>query len=478
MAQSNDPPRLIQIQHLNRKGRGVGSLQKTPTSPLTSVDVVGAVPGDTVLALLGSKRRGRCQGQIQEIITPSPLRVFPKCIHVPVCGGCSLQQMDYSAQLKEKQAFIQTTFSSVISSHTEVRPIIPCQNPWQYRNKMEFSFSQNRAGERFLGLMIAGSKGKVLNLSECHLCSPWMIDLLSAVRLWWEGSGLEAYRMNDTGSLRTLIMREGIATGDQMVMLTVSGNPDYALTQAHLKGFIQALSQALPEEKQKRLSVFLRIQQIQKGSPTQFYEMHLHGPDHIIEKLQIQVQEQVVDLQFKISPTSFFQPNTLQAEKLYGAALSLVPPCQHVLDLYAGTATLGLSMALRAKQVTAVELNPAAVFDAESNKALNGINNLELICGDVGAALDRLVQEPHFTPPDLVIIDPPRCGLDPLAIAQIVGLKPPFILYISCNPLSQAENMKSFIEHGYQVDVIQPVDQFPHTVHIENIVLLKCALFA
>ncbi len=472
---SHFPEAVISIERLSRKGRGVGLMKRTPPAPDLQVDAIGGVPGDTLRVQLGPRRRGKAQGTILEVLNPSPLRVTPQCSHVPECGGCAFQAMAYPAQLKEKQAQIESLFSPLLPQGSQVRSIIPCETPWRYRNKMEFSFSQNRAGERFLGLMIAGSKGKVLNLSECHLVDPWMIAVLNGVRSWWEQSGLESYRMNDTGALRTLILRQGIRTNDKMAMLTVSGNPAYALKQAQLQGFIAAVKGALAPEHQERLSIFLRIQQIQKGSPTQFYEMHLHGPDHLREKLTIDTGQQKSTLQFKISPTSFFQPNTLQAEKLYSTALQLVSSRKrHVLDLYAGTATLGLAMALQSDQVTAIELNPHALFDAQVNQEVNGIENIRLIRGDVGEVLARLISSSDFIHPDLAIVDPPRAGLDQAAIAHLLALRPQQILYISCNPLTQAANVQEILNAGYALAAVQPVDQFPHTVHIENIVLLTC----
>ncbi len=474
MISSHFPEIELQIERLSRKGHGIGTYRKLPSSPDIQVDVIGGIPGDTLRAQVGPKRKAKALGMIREVIDPSPSRVAPRCVHVPECGGCAFQAMDYAAQLKEKQTFVDKLFVPLIAPHTDVRPIIACESPWGYRNKMEFSFSQNRAGERFLGLMIAGSKGRVLNLSQCHLVSPWFIDVLQNVHAWWEQSGLEAYRMNDTGALRTLIVREGIRTGDKMVMLTVSGKPDYALKQPQLQGFIAAVKQAVPVEQHQRLSIFLRIHQLKKGSPTQFFEMHLHGPDHITEKLNIDTGRCAAQLQFKISPTSFFQPNTMQAEKLYATALKLVSTKKrHVLDLYAGTATLGLAMALQSDLVTCIELNPHALFDAQSNQQVNGVTNMRLICGDVGKVLAEQMALPDFIPPDLVIVDPPRPGLDPAAIAHILSLKPQQILYISCNPITQVANVQEIVNAGYTLDVIQPVDQFPHTVHIENIVLLN-----
>lgn len=464
----------VSIDHFNSRGWGVGSY--TPPAPAQKgkVEVIGGLPGDKLSVRLYKKRKGKWRADLMQVINPSPLRVQPRCSHVPSCGGCTWQQMDYSAQLKEKEQRVRQLFSPLLqSSSTDFREISACDDPWRYRNKMEFSFSRNRAGEKFLGLIIAGSKGHVLNLTECHLVSPWYLSVLTNVRSWWEQSGLEAYRMNDTGTLRTLVVREGKRTGDKLVMLTVSGNPAYAIHQPQLKSFLEAVKATVPEEQRPRLSIFLRVQQIHKGSPTQFFEMHLHGPDHLLERMTLSL-DKPVELSFKISPTSFFQPNTYQAEKLYSLAIGMVSfPKKHALDLYAGTATLGMALAARAEKVTAIEINPHACFDAESNKELNGFSNLEILCGDVGKKLDDLKKRPDFVPPDLIVVDPPRTGLDASALNHLKALLPEEILYVSCNPETQAANIQELVLAGYRLAKMQPVDQFPHTPHIENIALLK-----
>lgn len=459
---------LVSVDHFNPRGWGVASLQKG------KVEVIGGLPGDTLSLRLGKKRRGKWRADLIEILQPSSLRVQPRCSHVPSCGGCTWQQMDYSAQLKEKQERVRALFAPFLES-TEFVDIAPCKDPWRYRNKMEFSFSCNRAGDLFLGLILAGSRGHVFNLTECHLVSVWYVRVLEHVRAWWKQSGLGAYRMNDTGALRTLVVRESKATGDKLVMLTVSGNPAYALHRSQLNGFLEAVKATLPEEQHSRLSIFLRVQQIHKGAPTQFFEMHLHGPDHLLEKMTLAL-DKPVELSFKISPTSFFQPNTRQAETLYALGLKMVSfPKKHVLDLYAGTATLGMALAANADKVTAIEINPHACFDAEVNKQLNSLTNLEILCGDVGKMLAQLQQQPDFTPPDLIVIDPPRAGLDANALMHLKALLPEEILYISCNPETQVANIKEIISFGYHLIKIHPVDQFPHTPHIENIALLKRA---
>lgn len=320
---------------------------------------------------------------------------------------------------------------------------------------MEFSFSQNKAGDRFLGLILRQSRGKVFNLEECFIAPAGYAEILARVRTWWENSNLPAFHFRSgKGTLRTFTLR---GTRQKMAILTVSGNPEFAPSETHLKQFVEALGDP-------SMSVFLQIHQAIAGKPTQFFEMHLAGPTHIDEELTVNSRT----FQLKISPTSFFQPNTAQAQVLYQTALSLphLTPDSIVYDLYCGTATLGILTAPRVKQVIGIELNPHAVFDGKMNAELNNLSNIELYCGDVA----KVLTEQTLPRPDLVILDPPRVGLDAAALELLRRLNPSQILYISCNPKTQAQNLLE-LPH-YKIEHIQPVDQFPHTPHIENIVYL------
>jgi 23S rRNA (uracil1939-C5)-methyltransferase len=438
------------VQNFSQKGYGVAD----------EIEIAHVIPGDKILFELTRKKRLPKKGRLLEILTPSPDRVEPRCVHARTCGGCSWQQMDYAAQLKEKQKRVEKAFKC------QSDPIIPSGQIFQYRNKMEFTFSENRAGQRFLGLMIAQAEPYVFNLTECHLTKGWFAHVLSSVRAWWELSELKAYfPPNDTGALRYLTLREATRTEQKMAILNVSGNPDFALNRAQLDGYTDAVRRAV----QGDISVFLRIHQTKKGRPTQFFEMHLAGPDHIVEELHLQHGR----LSFKISPISFFQPNTLAAEKLYDTALSMLPACSTVFDLYCGTGTLGMAAAQRVKYVIGIELSPESVIDAEENLVRNRISNMVIHQGDVGKVLTRLMGEPGFVNPDAVIVDPPRAGLDPLALHHLKTLLPKTVVYISCNPLTQAENVAELQKAGYRLKRLQPLDQFPHTYHIENIALLE-----
>lgn len=370
------------------------------------------------------------------------------CQHFGTCGGCRLQNLDYDEQLEGKQQLVESLFPD----HSSL-PILPCASPWAYRNKMEFSFSQSLKGERFLGLMMRGKRGRVVNLEECLLVSPWFIETLSTVRNWWEGSGLDAYHPpSDRGHLRTLTLREGIRTGEKMAMLTVSGNPDFA---ADVDDFAEGVEAD---------SVLVRKQIIQKKVPTRFEERLIRGKDHITEILY---GDEAKEFRFKIRPSSFFQPNSAQAELLYLRALELAQVEGSLLDLYCGTGTIGMFASTRASSVVGIELSPQAVADARENLTQNQIKNMEVREGDVGALLADLSAE-------TVIVDPPRAGLSKEAIAHLLTLRPKKLCYISCHPASQARDIQKL--EGYRITAIQPVDQFPHTPHIENIVALEQAI--
>ncbi len=448
----------LKISKYSKRGHGLGTVQKTPESLPTHAEVVGTVIGDTVLAEIKKKKKKIYSTTLKEIIEPSADRVPPRCKHVGICGGCVWQQKEYNAQLQAKETQVATLFGQ------KPLPIIPAVDPWHYRNKMEYTFSQNKDGDKFLGLIIARSRGHVLNLEECHLTASWFVAVLTSVREWWKKSSLKAYHTySDTGTLRTLTLREGKRTGDKMVFITISGNPDYCINKTELNGFKEAVLKALPGETP---SIFLRIQRIAKGTPTEFYEMHLHGPDLIKETLHVNGRL----LHFMISPDSFFQPNPLQAEKLYTQTLKLADPkpTDTVFDLYCGTGTLAIVFAPYVKKVIGIELSPYAVCDGELNYKANNISNITLHKGDVGAVLPRI-----NAIPDLVIIDPPRSGLDPTALKHLIHLSPKKILYISCNPTTQSQNITELLPHGYTLKALQPVDQFPHTYHLENIALLE-----
>lgn len=357
------------------------------------------------------------------------------CKHFGICGGCKFQHVEYEQQTEMKEEMVRELFG-------QARSILRCKSPWHWRNKMEFSFSQNKAKDRFLGLMMRGKRGRVVTLEECLLTSDWFVQTLQNVYAWWEGSGLEAYfPPADRGVLRTLTLREGVQTGEKMAVLGVMGD-------AKIEGFAEAVGEID--------SVIVRRQYSQKGVPTRFEEEVVYGTDCIHEKL--------LDYTFKVRAGSFFQPNTLQAEVLYEAALQDLEEVDVLFDLYCGTGTIGIVASKKAKRVVGIELVKEAVEAARENVSLNDVR-MEVIEGDVEKSLEGLPK------PDCVILDPPRAGLTKKGVDGVLGLGAKKIIYISCNPSSQKKNIEQM--EGYRIEWVQPVDQFPHTPHIENIVCLS-----
>jgi 23S rRNA (uracil1939-C5)-methyltransferase len=463
------------IHEFSPEGFGRGSWQKSEEKNFL-VDVPFTMPGDSIEAEL-FKAKKNYQGRLKQLVHPSPDRILPRCIHFGVCGGCRWQHIGYDQQLKMKEEQVRTLLTPLADEQTLWHPIIPCTPPWNYRNKMELTFSADKYQKRYLGLFLQGTRGHVFQMEECHLAQPWIPQAVKVVSEWWESSGLEAYHPNSNkGSLRTLTLRSGIRTGDRMVILLVSGDPDYAIHKSQLNALVSQLQQMLtPFETGQSLSIFLRIQQIVKGQRTQFYEMLLAGPDHIREILYLKNEQGILNpLHFQLSPTAFFQPNTQQAEQLYTRAIELSQLSKEsvVYDLYCGTGTLGICLAKHVKEILGIELSPESVLDARENIKLNHISNLVIETGDVGKVLAQWKKEKKPFP-DVVMVDPPRAGLDTQAIQHLLELNPPCLTYISCNPITQTTNLECFINSGYRLHAVQPVDQFPQTIHVENIVILK-----
>ncbi len=416
-----------------------------------AIEVIGGVKGDVILAKLLGRVKKRTQAQILEVITPSAERCDPRCSHVPICGGCKWQQVEYAAQLIEKKQLVEALFPG-----HEVGSVIGCQNPWHYRSKMEFTFSQSREGEKFLGLMQSSGRFRVENIQECFIAPTWMSLVLNKVRTWWLNTDLNAFTPHKgEGLFRTLTMRWARGTDAKMVFLTIHGVASDHLTKSHLKEFAEAA------QFDDKTSVFLVIQHAHKGEATKFSEMHLAGPSAMEEKLLTQ--------KFTLSPRAFFQPNHQMAERMFGDLIETVKQlgAKKVLDLYCGIGTIGILLAPYVQQVIGVELCSHAICDAKETIEESGLENVQVFCQDAHQFLKEI--EGLFKP-DLVVVDPPRSGLGIQAIEDLRTLKPRAIVYVSCNPQTQAEDIQRLDE--YEILSIQPYDQFPHTPHVENIIVL------
>lgn len=456
----------FRISKINADGKGEGAFSLADGEERFA-ELPFTVPGDFVEAQIKRRRSGIYPARLLNLIETAKDSIPPKCVHFGTCGGCSFQRWNYEEQTHWKEAKVRKQFHVLLDDQVNFRSMIAAPSPWNYRNKMEFSFSEDRKGQRYLGMMIGGSRGKVFNLTECHLVSPWFSETLAQVRSWWEKSSIQAFNPpKNSGSLRTLTLRQSATTGEKLAMLTVSGNPEDAIHRKDLQEFQNLFD---PE-----VSLFLRIHQAVKGQPTEFFEMHLQGPETIKETLEIDLGDgRKSTLDFFISPSAFFQPNTRQAQRLYTEALKLanLRKSDLMYDLYCGTGTLGALASRFVDRVLGIELSAESSLDARENAKKNGLSNIEVITGDVGLELAKRSERPS-----VLLLDPPRSGLDPQAIEQVAMLKPERLVYISCNPKTQARDVELFLAKGFKLHVVQPVDQFPMTPHIENIALLTFPL--
>ena len=375
-----------------------------------------------------------------------------RCIHEAICGGCKFRHIPYKEQVLNKEKVVEELFYP-----NKVLPIIASDKENYYRGKMEFSFSQDKKGEKYLGLVMPKSRGKVFSLTECHIGFPWMAEVLNKTRIWWQNSRLEAFfPPKESGSLRTLTMRSSRDGVHKMIILTVSGNPDYALTKDEIQSFVDVTKY------DENTSIFLVIQVAKKNQETQFFEMHLSGKDHI--------KEMLCGYEFHISPRSFFQPNVDVAEKMFLEARKMLNLTgeEKVLDLYCGMGTIGIILSKFVRQVVGIEISHSSIADAKDLIKRFGIENMLVYAEDVGTFLENRNDLFH---PDIITLDPPRMGLDKKAIEAIKKINAERILYISCNPVTQKANIDEL--SNYAIESILPFDPFPHTKHIENIVLLK-----
>ena len=434
---------IVEIKSLSKKG--FGKSEDVPG------DILGVIPGEKAKVKKISGRGKRSLYLLEELLEQSKDRVAPKCKHFTACGGCSSQHISYKRQLFEKELKIKNLFPD-----QTVQPIVGMDNPWNYRGKMEFSFSQNKDGEKFLGLIKPKSRGFVEDLTECHLVDPVVMNVVSRVRKFWHESELGAYKLfSDIGSLQTLTIRKAINAKSLMVTLQVSGNSDYALSKQQIKDFVAAIDD-------ESCAIFMDIKCIAKGSPTRYYEMHLSGPNEFEELLG--------GTKFVMSPKAFFQPNPVIADKFFASMkdqLNLTGN-EKVLDLFSGIGTISILLSPHVEKIVAVEIGKEAVCDAKHNIELLDIKNVEIFADDVSNFIKT--KGIDFTP-DIVVIDPPRAGMGKVAIEFLEKLKPQKIVYLSCNPVTQAEDIT--LLESYKISSVQPFDQFPQTPHIENLVILE-----
>lgn len=467
MARKNKNKEFTALEVIDAGAKGK-SIAKAPDGKVIFIN--NAVPGDVVDVQTTRKKKAYYEGTATNFLEYSDKRVEPQCIHFSVCGGCKWQFMDYKYQLFYKQKEVENNLQRLGKIDLpEITPILGSKEIYYYRNKMEFSFSDSRwltqeeiqSGEEIeqrnaLGFHIPGMWDKILDITECHLQGGASNDIRNSIKEFAIENKIPFFNTrNQHGMLRTLMIRTS-STGELMVLVQF-----FEEDREKRELLLDHVAEKFPE--------ITSLQYVinSKGNDT-IYDQDVicyKGRDHIFEEME--------GLKFKISAKSFYQTNSAQAYELYKVTRDFagLTGQELVYDLYTGTGTIAQFVAAKAKKVIGVEAVPQAIEDAWENAQRNEISNTEFFAGDMKKVFTRDFIDEHGHP-DVIITDPPRDGMHKDVIAQIIGILPQRIVYVSCNSATQARDLDLLDEH-YKVTKVRPVDMFPQTFHVENVVCLE-----
>lgn len=474
--------RGIEISSMAAEGKAIAKvkLREEDESPIVIFVPYGA-PGDIVDIQIDKKKHSFAEAHIVEVIRPSDLRCEPSCRHFGICGGCKWQHIPYPAQLEQKRLQVKDALSRIGKIDIpEILPTLGSENIWGYRNKMEYTFSNKKwrtweeimSGKDFedssnaLGFHIPGAFDKVLHIEECLLQEDFGNSLRNFVYNLAERRNLTFYDIrNNKGLLRTLMIRTA-STGQKMVVVAF-GEYD----PENIRYVMESIKNEFPDITSLEYAVNLKL----NDSLADQKIIPFSGQDFIEEEME--------GLRFRVNAKSFYQTNSRQAHELYKVArkfAGLGPGSEEfttrnrkplVYDLYTGTGTIANFVARGAEKVIGIEYVDVAIEDAKLNSRVNGIDNTLFFAGDMKDVLTDEFISRHGRP-DVMIIDPPRAGMHEDVVKTILNAVPDVIVYVSCNPATQARDL-ALMDSVYKVTDVQPVDMFPHTHHVENVVRLE-----
>lgn len=471
----------IEIEDIGTDGAGIGKADGY------TLFVKDAVIGDIIKAKVIKAKKTYGYARLMEIITPSKDRVEPVCPVARQCGGCQIQQMSYSAQLKYKQKLVRDNLARIGGiTDCEVLPVIGMENPFNYRNKAQYPVGRNKDGKVVIGFY-AGRTHSIVDYTQCAIGAPENAQILEKIRTFITENNISVYdEQSHKGLIRHILIRTGKHTGQIMVCLIINGKTlPHADKLADCLKDISGMSSIMININKERTNVIL-------GSECSV----IWGNSYI--------EDSICGIMFRISPLSFFQVNPVQTEKLYLKALEYAELTgnETVWDLYCGIGTISLLMATKARKVYGVEIVPQAIEDAKNNALRNSLNNAEFFVGKAEEVVPRIYDEDMKKAenepidskenskensglsdsasgesvmrinPDVVVVDPPRKGCDETLLDTIVKMNPKRIVYVSCDSATLARDLKYLDANGYEIARVQPVDQFAHTVHVENVVKL------
>lgn len=452
----------VEVFDIAEEGKGVSRIEECV------VFIESSVPGDVAEIEVYRKKKNFAEARIKDLIQPSPDRVQPFCEHFGVCGGCKWQHLNYEAQLHYKQKSVQNALERIGKIDAKhIESILPSDKTRYYRNKLEYTFSNKKwltldemgLGEQdmdALGFHVPGRFDKILEINHCYL----QADPSNAIRLgigqFAKENGISFYDLRaHEGALRNLIIRTS-STGEVMaiVVFAYADSETIELVMEYVKNHFPEIVSLLYVVNQKKNDTIFD------------QEIHVYqGKDHIMEEME--------GLQFKVGPKSFYQTNSEQAYNLYKITREFadLKGDELVYDLYTGAGTIANFVAKSAKKVVGIEYVPSAIEDAKINSQINSIHNTEFFAGDMKDILTSEFVMLHGKP-DVIITDPPRAGMHMDVVSRILEIEAPKVVYVSCNAATQARDLQ-ILSEKYEVSRIKPVDMFPHTQHVENVVLLN-----
>ncbi len=445
----------LNIEKTSSDGRGIGYIDGKICF------VSGTLEGDVVEAKIYTIHKSYITAGATKIITPSPFRMYDYCTHSDLCGGCPLSHIAYEKQLDVKRQHVVDTLSRIggIKNAEQItNDTIGMETPVSYRNKMVFPIGE-KDGHAVGGFYTARSHD-VVELSSCAVGEPCAMTALSKVLDFMRENHIKPYcERTHKGSIRRVFVRTGYHSKDLMIVISSANENIKNLDKLTEK----LISQNYGEYNLK--SIILNINSAKNNLVLGTKNITLWGEDTITDS--------ILGLRFSISPHSFFQVNPRQTERLYQKALDLaeIDNTKTVLDIYCGIGTISLCAAKSAKKVIGVEIVDAAIVDANENAKNNNLKNTEFYCGEAETVVPKLINSGEH--PDIVIIDPPRKGSDEKTLSAIVKSAPERIVYVSCNPATLARDAHFLTENGYTLISATPVDMFPHTEHVESVVLLQ-----
>lgn len=446
---------VVTIDDIGADGEGIGKADGY------TLFIKDAVIGDTVEAKITKAKKTYGYARLEKILESSPFRIEPKCRFHRQCGGCQIQALRYDKQLEYKEKKVRNNLLRIggfgeAYLNTVMEPIVGMDEPYYYRNKAQFPIGTDRDGNIIAGFY-AGRTHNIIPNTDCALGVKENRQVLECILDYMEKNHITAYdEMSGNGLVRHVLIRKGFASNQIMVCLVINGRK-LPVKEQLLQGLLK-----IPGMTSVSLSFNREKTNVIMGKELET----IWGKDYIVDSIR--------DIEFKISPLSFYQVNPVQTEKLYSIALDFagLSGKETVWDLYCGIGTISLFLSQKAKQVYGVEIVPQAIEDAKANAKLNGIGNAEFFVGKAEEILPQQYEKNGIYA-DVIVVDPPRKGCDSVCLETMLKMKPERIVYVSCDSATLARDLKVLAEGGYEVKRVRAVDMFGGTVHVESVVLLS-----